>query len=58
MDDSNDETEISTCETEREQKIVTTKEALTVYKIVCNMYFWMCQMCVFMTICNKTKKKG
>jgi hypothetical protein len=30
MDDSNDETEISTCEVEREQQIVTTKEALTV----------------------------
>jgi len=41
MDDRNDETEINTCEVESEQ--VTTKEDLTAYKIMCNMYFWMCK---------------
>lgn len=55
-DDSNDETEISTCEVETEQLIVTTKEARTVYKIMCNMYFCMCKMGLFTTICNKTEK--
>jgi len=36
MDDRNDETEISTCEVESEQQIVTTKKT---YKIVCHMHF-------------------
>lgn len=54
MDDRNDETEISTCEVESEQQIVTTKKT---YKIVCHMHFWMCKICLFMSICNKTEKK-
>lgn len=57
---TNDETEISTCEVESEQQIVTTKEAPTAYKIICHMHFWMCKICLFMSICNKTgggKKK-
>jgi hypothetical protein len=39
MDDRNDETEISTCEVESEQQIVTINKALTAYKIMCHMYF-------------------
>jgi len=56
MDDRNDVTEISTCEVESEQQIVATKGDLTAYKIMCNMYFWKCKMCLFMSICNKTQK--
>jgi hypothetical protein len=39
MDDRNNEIEISTCEVESKQQIVITKEDLTAYKIMCNMYF-------------------
>jgi hypothetical protein len=56
MNDRNDVTEISTCEVESEQQIVTTKEDLTAYKIMCNMYFWMCKMYLLMSIRNKTEK--
>jgi hypothetical protein len=37
MDERKDVTEISTCEVESEQQIVTTKEDLSAYKIMCNM---------------------
>lgn len=56
MDDRNDETEISNCKVESDQQVIT-KEDLTAYKIMCNMYFWMCKMCLFMSICNTTEKK-